>query len=286
MAARTSGGGGVSSFFGRRAELDALRDAISDDTTRAILVVGHEGMGKSALLGRLMQLIHDNTKSWGPWGAVIYQTYATDSVDAILERMIEDAYAAADTEAGSFAGTEPRKRQWAALWKGVKAIPVVKNAAEMTEAIHDLTFSLKRELTRSTRDQFIERLNDVSGRMPKDGRAVVVIDPDPEMPLRSDQLWASVLRELPSKIKFVFAQRPNDTLVRAESRFHELQRQHHIVRIPPNGLEGFDDEGWDDFLNQSSLRLRVTRNVLEDALARYDRHPYCVTAAVALIEQG
>ena len=277
------GGATTAPFFGRRAELDALREAIADDTTRAVLVVGHEGMGKSAILERLMDKIHHDSK---PWGVIFYQTFASDSVDTILERIIEDAYAAANTEAGSFGGTEQRKRQWAALWKAVKAIPVVKNAAEMTEAIHDLAFSLKRDVTRGTRDQFIERLNDVSKRMPPDGRAVFVIDPDPEMPAKSDQLWASVLRELPSKIKFVFAQRPNDALVSAESRFHELERQRHVVRVPANGLQGLDDEGWDDFLKQSALRLGLTRNILEDALAHYDRHPYCVTAAVGLIEQG
>ena len=278
-----SGGGGTIPFFGRQSELDALREAIADDTTRAVLVVGHEGMGKSALLAQLIEGIHHDSE---PWGAIFYQTFASDSVDAILERMIEDAYAAANTGAGSFGETEQRKRQWAALWKGVKAIPVVKNAAEMTEAIHDLAFSLRRDLTRGTRDQFIERLNDVSKRMPPNGRAVFVIDPDPEMPAKSDQLWASVLRELPSKIKFVFAQRPNDGLVSAESRFHELERQRHVVRIPANGLQGFDDEGWDDFLDQSALPLGLTRNIFEDALAHYDRHPYCVTAAVGLIEQG
>ena len=38
---RSAGGSGSTTpFFGRRAELDALREAIADDTTRAVVAVG------------------------------------------------------------------------------------------------------------------------------------------------------------------------------------------------------------------------------------------------------
>jgi len=60
--------------------------------------------------------------------------------------------------------------------------------------------SLKRDPAKNTSEQFLERLRLISKRMPDNGRAIFVIDPERYMQSDSDQAWAIVVKELPEKI--------------------------------------------------------------------------------------
>jgi len=129
---------------------------------------------------------------------------------------MDNAFEAASTEPGSFDRVPERKKQWLALFK-----TIVPKGGEIAELIN----SLRRDPTKNTRDQFLGRLRLISKRMLDKGRAIFVIDPEKYMQEKSDQSWAIVVKELPEKIKFVFAQRPEDVLVELWIMYYKYRRR-------------------------------------------------------------
>jgi len=193
---------------------------------------------------------------------------ATDTVDATLSLMMDHAFEAARVKAGSFDSAPRQLRQWKALLNVIK--------------IGDLVMSLRRDPAKNTRDQFIEKMALISKRMPANGRAIFVIDPEKTMQKESDQSWAIIVRDLPEKIKLVFAQRSEDVLVDSGP----IKKLKNVVRIPDDGLGVLDEEAIEQLVNDRAGKLRHSYKELRGAIARYQGHPYAVAAALDLIEDG
>ena len=183
-------------FVGRENEIKAFMEAISRLDGQAILVCGHSGMGKTSLLNRLSEVCENNPDL--KCSCVRYEITPTDSVDSIMSLVMDDMIGAANVTEGSFAGTPRRKQQWKAL---LDSIPGVNR---LTGLVNSLRY--KPEV--SIRSQFAERLNRVSDLMQDDQRLIIFIDPEKYMQPSSDQSWSVVIRNLPPKITFAFAQRP------------------------------------------------------------------------------
>jgi len=242
-------------FVGRQAELRRFGEIIADPTGQAVLVVGQEGMGKTLLVNRMARMArdHPNLKC----GTVRYAVPKTDDVAGTMELMMEQAFEAARVGEKFLSGTD---RQWSALFKAVGLLgdalvaPLVGKAAE---TIGDLALSLKRDPTKDTRTQFVERLRYISEKMPHDGRAVFIIDPEKYMKDDSHDAWRLVVKDLPDKIKFLFAQRPDDVLV-TSSDFTALP---NVERVPDEALEVLSEQEVDDLIQASAST--ITRSAAE-----------------------
>ncbi|MHC4173150.1 MAG: AAA family ATPase [Planctomycetota bacterium] len=157
-------------FVGRKAELEQFKKVLKNPQGQAVLVLGQAGMGKTWLVNEIAEIAENHPELKCGW--VRYEVTPTDSVDSTIALMMDNAFEAAQVTEGSFDGTERRTQQWKALLNIIK--------------IGDLVMSLKRDPAKNTREQFLERLELISKQMPKNGRAIFVIDPEKYMQKDSD----------------------------------------------------------------------------------------------------
>jgi len=253
-------------FVGRKAELEQFKKVLEDPRGQAVLVVGHRGMGKSWLIDKMAELAenHPNLKC----GCVRYEVTPTDGVDSTMALMMDNAFEAARIEGGSFSGTNRRLEQWRSLLNVIN--------------LGDLVMSLRRDPAKNTRDQFLERLQLISKRMPKNGRAIFVIDPEKYMQKESDQSWAIMVKELPDKIKLVFAQRSEDVLVESET-FGVLD---NVSRIPERNLGVLEEQAVDELLDKRITEIDYTVAEVRKILSKYKGHPYALQGALDLLKVG
>ena len=230
------------------------------------MVVGHRGMGKTWLINKIAELVETHPKL--KCGCVRYEVTPTDSVDSTMALMIDNAFEAAQIEDGSFSGTARRLEQWRSLLNVIN--------------LGDLVMNLRRDPAKNTRDQFLERLQLISKRMPKNGRAIFIIDPEKYMQKESDQSWAIVVKDLPEKIKFVFAQRSEDMLIESET-FGALG---NILRIPERNLGVLEEQAVDELLDKRITEIDYTVTEVRKILSKYKGHPYALQGALDLLKAG
>lgn len=253
-------------FVGRQEELEEFKKVLENPQGQAVIVVGQAGMGKTFLVNKMAEIaaIHPSLKC----GCVRYEVTPTDTVDSTMALMVDNAFEAAQIAEGSFAGTERRLEQWKALLNIIN--------------LGDLVLSLRRDPAKHTRDQFIDRLNLISKKMPENGRAIFIIDPEKYMQEKSDQSWAIVVKDLPEKIKFIFAQRNEDMLVISEV-FNALK---NVVRIPEKHLDVLDNSAVDELISLESSNIKYPISEIKKVISVYEGHPYAVGAALELLKAG
>ncbi len=253
-------------FVGREEELKQFKQILENLQGQAILVIGQSGMGKTFLVNKMAEIAqnHPDLKC----GCIRYEVTPTDSVDSTMERMMDNAFDAAQVTEGSFAGTERRLEQWKALLNIIN--------------LGDLVLSLRRDPAKHTREQFLDRLNLISKKMQENGRAIFIIDPEKYMQKESDPSWAIVVEQLPEKIKFVFAQRSEDALVDSET-FNQLK---NVIRIPPKHLDVLDESAVDELIQLESSQIKYPISEIKKVISSYKGHPYAVGAALELLKAG
>ncbi len=257
-------------FVGRRQELQRFDELLRSESGQAILVVGPRGMGKTLLVNRMARCARDHPDL--RCGAVRYEVTPADTVNTTMSLMMDHAFEAAQLVERSLEKTEHRSKQWLAL---VKLLPKGGELAELVS-------SLRHDPQRNTRDQFIARLQLISERLPEDGRAIFIVDPEKYMQPRSADDWRLVVRDLPEKIKFLFAQRPGGVLI-TNSDFIALE---NVLRVPDEQLDVLDEQGVEELMQLRTGDLPVPIGQLREALTRYNRHPYAISAALDLIGDG
>jgi tetratricopeptide (TPR) repeat protein/energy-coupling factor transporter ATP-binding protein EcfA2 len=253
-------------FVGRKDELEQFKEVLKDPKGQAVLVVGQAGMGKTWLVNEMAEIAKNHPELKCGW--VRYEVTPTDSVDSTMSLMMDNAFEATQVKEGSFNGTTRRLEQW-------KSLLNVFN-------IGDLVMSLKRDPAKNTREQFLERLKLISKRMPKNGRAIFVIDPEKYMQEKSDQNWAIVVKELPEKTKFIFAQRPEDVLVGSET-FSALD---NVSQIPEKRLDVLEEESVEELINQRMAGLKYSVTEVREVLSKYKGHPYALQGSLDLLKAG
>ena len=253
-------------FVGRKAELEQFKEVLKNPKGQAVLVIGQVGMGKTWLVNKMAEIAENHPELKCGW--VRYEVTPTDSVDSTMALMMDNAFEAAQVKEGSFNGTTRRLEQWKSLLNVIN--------------IGDLVMSHKRDPAKNTRDQFLERLRLISKRMPKNRRTIFVIDPEKYMQADSDQSWAIVVKELPEKIKFVFAQRPEDVLVESET-FGALD---NVLQIPEERLDVLEEESVEELINQRMAGLKYSVAEVREVLNRYEGHPYALQGSLDLLKAG
>ncbi len=253
-------------FVGRKEELEQFKEVLENLQGQAVLVVGQAGMGKTWLINKMAEIAENHPEL--KCGSVRYEVTPTDSVDSTMALMMDNAFEAAQVTEKSFNGTTRRLEQWRSLLNVIN--------------IGDLAMSLRRDPQQNTRDQFLKRLELISGRIKKNQRVIFIIDPEKYMQKESDQSWAIVVKDLPEKIKFVFAQRPEDVLVESET----FDRLDNVVTIPEKRLDVLKEADVDELVKCRRAKLPVSIPELRKILKRYNGHPYAIGAALDLIEAG
>ncbi len=257
-------------FVGRQAELNRFREILEDPRGQAIVVVGQAGMGKTWLIDRMAELATQHPSLKCAW--VRYEVTPTDSVDSTMALMMDNVFEAAQTSKGSFDMTDRRRAQWMALLRAI-----VPKGREMAE----LLASLRRDPQRHTREQFLERLRLISKRMGPQGRALFVVDPEKLMCPGCADSWRLVTRELPEKVKFLFAQRPEDELIGSNS----FMAMENVVRLPAEPLGVLATEEVDDLVRLRAGEVGQPALALQDAVHRYQGHPYAIQAALDIAKK-
>jgi len=252
-------------FVGRRDELEKFGKVLEDPKGQAVLVVGQAGMGKTWLINKMAEVAENHPKLKCGW--VRYEVTPTDSVDSTMALMMDNAFEAAQVKEKSFDGTRRTLEQWRSVLNVIK--------------IGDLVMSLRRDPAKNTREQFLERLRLISKRMPENGRAVFIIDPEKYMQEKSDQSWAIVVKQLPEKIKFVFAQRPEDELLKSNV-FKGLA---NVAYIPEGKLDVLEEDNVEDLVRLRAENVGKSAKVLRETMKRYKGHPYAIQAALDIVER-
>ena len=193
--------------------------------------------------------------------------------------LLEDAYVTADSIRQGLTITGCNKEMWRALFSALELIPVVGNSAEK---IGELLLSLQSDPKKSMREQFLKALTQISEKSADHARAVFMIDPAKYMQKDGAEAWSVVVRDLPSKIKLVFAQRPDDVLVDSET----FGRLPNVVRIPERSLDSLDCSAMDELIWLRCRDLPVSIPDVTTAVSRYKGHPFATDAALRLVRAG
>ena len=274
--ARGSITSGSRGFYGRAEEIRLFQEAVRDPRGGAIVVVGQQGMGKTMLLDRFGEVAR--AMSDVRCGVVREEVTQTQNVDGVLGLLMDQAYAAGSVKEDVFSGTDQKRKQMRSLLNAISiGIPGVSigNLGEVADAF-------RRYPVQNSREQFLAAMERIADKMADDARAVFMIDPEKSLHAGSDQDWAIVVKRLPEKIKFVFAQRPDDAIADS-SLFSGLQ---NVVRIPEGGLDVLDEAGFERMVSERAPETKMTSEALRTLLARYERHPYAVGAAIDLLANG
>lgn len=247
------GAAGMSSdriFVGREEELRAFREVLCAPQGQAVLITGPQGMGKTLLASKMADNATKHPDLLCDY--VRFEVTRTDAPDTIMEHMVDRAFDAAGITEGSFEKTERRARQWLAL---LKLLPKGAEVAELAQ-------SLCRDEKKNARDQLLEKLNLISKRMADNARAIFVIDSDKRMADGSADAWRLVVQNLPDKIKFLFAQRPDDVLA-ASDEFAPL-----AVRIPKESLSTLEERAIEGLIQARVPELKQPVSEVRSAVKR------------------
>jgi len=223
-------------------------------------------MGKTWLVNKMAEIAENHPKLKCGW--VRYEVTPTDSVDSMMALIMDNAF-----EAGHV-----KERSWDITSRRLEKLRGLLNLLK----VGDLVLSLWRGAQRTAREDLLKRLALISKRMPSNGRAVFVIDPDKHMQAESDQAWAVVTQELPEKIKLLFGQRPDGVLVNSE-RFSGLD---NVVYIPDGGLGALNKEDVGKLVELWAKEVDCGSKGLLEALSQYEGHPYAVQGALGLLTTG
>ncbi len=257
-------------FVGRADELKQFAQVLRSPRGQAVLIVGQQGMGKTLLANRMAGAAENHPDFL--CSSDRFEVTQTDSPAQVMELMLDRAFDAAGLEEGSFEKTERRTSQRFAL---LKLLP-------KGDVLGDLIKSLRRDPKKNAREQLLEKLGLVSSRMADNARAIFVIDPEKYMAPGSADAWRIVAGNLPDKIKFLFAQRPEDVLA-ASAEFKSLD---NVLTIPEGALDALDAQEVEDLIQARDAEIAQPIMDVRAAVERYEGHPYAVAAALDLLADG
>ena len=268
-------------FVGRTQELKQWSELLqgTDDEGKAVVIVGKYGMGKTWLLEQFTQTAQkyhaDNCFS------VRYVMGPGESPGMILRVMLDDMFQAARYAAGSLDAEGKRFEQWMHIYKKLGLF------FNHTDDDFHLLELLRFDGRKNIFDQFTSRLKLLSDKMPAQGLLLLAIDPELDTLATRVELWTQVVKSLPPKIVFLFAQRYKDSLALNE----EFQSQKNVHFIPslqehPQGLGDLHDNETEQLFNVYLPKYQdktLDRSALLERFRQYRNHPYAVHAALHLL---
>ena len=268
-------------FVGRTQELEQWSRLLAEPAGRgqAVVVIGKYGMGKTWLLEKMIQTAqeHKTLKCF----TARYIMGPGESPGMILRIILDDMFQAARYMAGTLNATGKRFEQWIPIYQ--------KLGIFLNQSVTDFRIleRLRFDSRKNIFDQFTTRLKLLSDMMPEHGRLLLAIDPELDTMASRVELWTQVVKDIPPKVIFLFAQRYKDSLAINE----EFQSQNNVHFIPspeqqPQGLADLQENEIRQLLNIYMPKF-AGKSVEEQALLErfhlYRNHPYAVHAALNLL---
>jgi tetratricopeptide (TPR) repeat protein len=250
-------------FVGRANELSQFNETLKDPGGQVILIVGHQGMGKTVLMDHLEKLV----ERFSDGKSIRYRVLPSETPETIMETILTDVQNASQKAAGFFDVRGQASK--------IKPLLDVLN-------IDDLIEALKREPRLRTHEKFIAALKLLSDRLSVDSHFIIFIDPDPHLSNGSASAYRTIAEELPPKIKLVIAQRPDDEI----NNDHDFTALPNLVRIPYEGLRPLDEKALYEFVDRASPAINFPKEIVLTAMDQYNGHPYGVAAALQLLADG
>ena len=271
----------VRTFVGRKQELDQWSTLLASttDAGQAVVVVGKYGMGKTWLLDQMMRQAQDN-KSLQCFSAR-YVMGPGESPGMILRAILEDMFQAARYEAGSLEAEGKRFEQWTRIYRCLHLFS--KYTESDVRVLEQLRFNNRKNIF----EQFTNRLQLLSELMPDHGRLLFAVDPELDTLGTRVELWSHVVKNLPPKVFFLFAQRYKDSLALNEE-FQTADNVHFIpsLALQPQGLADLTDGETGHLIDAFLPMFRdktVDRQAILERCHQYQHHPYAVHAALNLL---
>ena len=270
----------IHTFVGRKQELNQWANLLagSHATGQAAVVVGKYGMGKTWLLDQMIQKAQENQSL--KCLAIRYVMGPGESPGMVLRIILDDMFQAARYEAGALDAEGKRFGQWLHIYRELGILH------ERTEEDFRFLEQLRFDGRKNIFDQFTNRLKLLSDLVPEQSRLLLAIDPALDTSAARVELWTQVVKNLPPKVFFLFAQRYKDPLAVNE----EFQSQPNVHFIPPlkQSPQGLGDLKDDETEQLYDVYLPVfkgkplDRQAAQERFRQYRNHPYAVHAALNL----
>ena len=268
-------------FVGRKQELDQWSTRLADSTTngQTVVVVGKYGMGKTRLLDQMIQKAQENKSI--KCLVARYVMGPGESPGMVLRMILDDMFQAARYEVGDLDAEGKRFSQWHHAYQ---ELGVFLNRSESDfHLLEQLRFDSRKNIF----DQFTHRLKLLSDLMPEHGRLLLIIDPELDTLAARVEFWTLVVKNLPPKVIFLFAQRYKDSLAINE----DFRSQENVYFIPsleqqPQGLSDLHDDDTEQLLDIYMPMFKgktPDRQTIRDRFHQYRNHPYAVHAALNLL---
>ncbi|MDR2705572.1 MAG: tetratricopeptide repeat protein [Planctomycetaceae bacterium] len=274
----------IQTFVGREEERQKWSELLADRNAdgKAVVVVGKYGMGKTRLLDQMVADAQENNSL--QCVSLRYSVAPNESPSMVMKMMLEDAFQAARYAAGSLDYEGKRFRQWNLLYQKMGLF------SRKNETDYQFFHALRYDHRKNIFEQFILRLHLLADILPDNGRLLMVIDPEQDTPAVRVELWSQIVRGLPPKIFFLFAQRFKDTLA-VNEEFRSLQNVHFLPPLDfPQGLSDLKDsetlqliETYQPVLKNHWKDHTPNNQELTDLFHCYRNHPYAVHASLDLL---
>lgn len=268
-------------FVGRKQELEQWSNLLDDPsaTGQAVVVVGKYGMGKTWLLDQMLKTAK-TTKSLKICTAR-YALGPGESPGMILRIILDDIFQAARYKTGTLDPEGKRFEQWLRIYQTLGLFR--NNSPKNFRLLEQLWFDNRKNIF----DQFTNRLKLLSDAMPEQSRLLLAIDPEQETLASRVELWTQVVKNLPPKFIFLFAQRFQDSLAINED-FRSQANVHFIPSLEqqPQGLADLQNDETEQLLETYFPKFKdksIDRETIQQRFLQYRNHPYAVHASLNLL---
>ena len=175
-----------------------MADESAVTTTRAALVVGKAGMGKSALLRAFAERCETHTQtSHDYWHTIHFDVINGEKPDVVAERFLAEVY---ESFRSVPLPSGPGDR------KGLLAL------LSLFPVVGSLLASLVHEDKRDPWTRLTDLLESVSNVLGDNQRLVLFLDPDKYLHRGDVGVWNAIAKGLPPRVRLLIAQRPDDYL--------------------------------------------------------------------------
>ena len=271
----------IRTFIGRKQELEQWQSLLSQPAAegQAVVVVGKYGMGKTWFLDQMIRQAQEDHAL--RCYAVRYVMAPGESPGMILRMILDDIFQAARYEAGSLDASGKRFGQWVRMYRELGLF------TQHTDPGFRFLEQLRFDGHKNIFEQFTNRLKLFSDLLPEQGRLLLAIDPEHDTLAARVELWAQVVKKLPPKVFFLFAQRFQDALAMND----EFRSQRNVHFIPPldshpGGLADLRDDETEQLID-AYLPFLADKNIDRQAVSGrfrlYRNHPYAVHATLNLL---
>ena len=268
-------------FVGREYYLEKFDEFLISESfeinSRVLLLQGDEGMGKTALLQAMAQRAAKQGHILAFGNLYLEQSDFFGQIYPLIAQIkLKQKLKIGDKSDWLKAGLISF-----AIATGVMVSSSIATLFSGVSALATLEIDIRKEHekagpnNRNFAEIFLKELFLRAEKMIGSDRIIIFLDPEKLTPIDIIALLKQLVERLPSRVRFVIAQRNNDCLIEAYKR-GDLKN----VTQKPLILEFLKPEEENDFINICDPRKRLTQAIRKMVLAKYEGWPQILTLAI------